>query len=779
MSPGRKESPAYQSQMMSSFSPQHHHEFPQEMLPMRMEILRCKDVSDPRAALNWFIKLLRRAKAPHPYPCTRTPQQDTFSASFVAGAYRDNRLGVKELRLKRIERLRKQQATVAEAQAAVVKTLAKMAASREAKRRARHSEKRRIFERAVLILQKLMRTILARRATRALVAKRFAERREKYKVQMAQRLQHWALRCLAFKFEMRQLEEEEYAGSSSGSEYEAEGAGCEKGEGRGSAGSTLRTAGVSTQDSLRSSLRSFDSRSSFGSAAPGEGGTAGPAAALRVAGAGEAAHSPHTPHHHHHEHTPKVNMFSAHLSKHQSEGVSAGVAVSINARMEFKHRKENEARLERLREERARRAQRPGAVAADMYVREGVDLTKVVCAMHVVQRAVRIFVAHRKARLRRNALVLVGWFLGRHLRSAPLELQVVARLGQPIFGHFWLAPRLRLSAKTPFFPKRVRRWHELRAEQRLHRRRQGWVHGSAPQPAPQLAKQLALARVRAERNVKLDAKIKKTSEAAEKSLLARDKPRSPPVGAGRGKRKGKTTPTAAAVPHRGRSKKRLNAMALAPVLIPDDEARVEESLQPSEPTTRCTRPNAASNAWNPALTGKAMQAYIHAYHDRVALSTGYHGKRRNMAVTIQSAMRGFMARRRRAALAAEREALRAKVAERSAKALMARIPAEVPDHSAAKQWLRDGNAPPRHVGRLEAAGAYVSPGAVDLSRTGRNAFWLGSPGSPAELLAAPNGLRSVGGSVRHLPGRQARAVGSSVNAMIGAGLGPYYPPVTT
>ena len=48
------------------------------------------------------------------------------------------------------------------------------------------------------------------------------------------------------------------------------------------------------------------------------------------------------------------------------EGASSGVVVSLDARVEFKHRKEAEAREERRREEAEARKARQGAKAADL-----------------------------------------------------------------------------------------------------------------------------------------------------------------------------------------------------------------------------------------------------------------------------------------------------------------------------------------------------------------------------------------------------------------------------
>jgi hypothetical protein len=238
--------------------------------------------------------------------------------------------------------------------------------------------------------------------------------------------------------------------------------------------------------------------------------------------------------------------------------------------------------------------------------------------------------------------------------------------------------------------------------------------------------------------------------------------------------------TATAFPaQRGARKNRPQALELAP--LPTEDAALEvahgPSTSPRPPVLRATKPHAATNAWNSAKTGRAMLAYIHAQHDKVAVNVGYHGKRRKHAITLQCLVRCFQARKRHRLLLEERERDRLKVSERAAKALMARIPSEAPDHSAARQWLKDGNAPSRHVGRLEASTRCVSPGAVDLSRTGRGAFWLGQSANAAHDAIVSPGLRAAGGQVRRTGGQG--AAGSSVRSMINFGLGPYYSPFTT
>lgn len=109
--------PNYESTSMSSFSGANFEGFPAEMLPIRMEVQRGKSVR----RVPFKFPSIRQTSRSKFLLASSVPEQQDFTSSFIAGAYRDTRMGITELRAKRMDRLRRQQEIVAAAQLAVAK----------------------------------------------------------------------------------------------------------------------------------------------------------------------------------------------------------------------------------------------------------------------------------------------------------------------------------------------------------------------------------------------------------------------------------------------------------------------------------------------------------------------------------------------------------------------------------------------------------------------------------------------------------------------------------
>jgi len=125
---------AYESENSGNYGQNQMEGFPPELLPVNLAIKRSKG--------------------------------NAFTNSFVAGAYRDTRMGVDDLRALRIERLRKKQSVIDAAKGTVaadierLKTLTALAAQRKADRQRRRFEA--MLHRGALALQKLCRKRSAR-----------------------------------------------------------------------------------------------------------------------------------------------------------------------------------------------------------------------------------------------------------------------------------------------------------------------------------------------------------------------------------------------------------------------------------------------------------------------------------------------------------------------------------------------------------------------------------------------------------------------------------------
>lgn len=194
-----KSCPGYTTSNMAAYNDERMAGFPQDCLPIQNELLRNSTVvieNDPSlpSALSLSLSLLFMRLQFTFYRvsffslCTSFSVaisflffcQNDFTSSFIAGMYQDSRMGVAELREKRMVRLRKQQATVAQAQAQVAaKVVAMEAKKQEAKARkklqaALAAARRReagIMRACAKIIQRAARARLARQKSFARLRK--------------------------------------------------------------------------------------------------------------------------------------------------------------------------------------------------------------------------------------------------------------------------------------------------------------------------------------------------------------------------------------------------------------------------------------------------------------------------------------------------------------------------------------------------------------------------------------------------------------------------------
>ena len=126
------------------------------------------------------------------------------------------------------------------------------------------------------------------------------------------------------------------------------------------------------------------------------------------------------------------------------------------------------------------------------------------------------------------------------------------------------------------------------------------------------------------------------------------------------------------------------------------------------------RPRAALHAF--ALSPEALATVVAAESQRL------HERRlqSNAAFSIQCGFRRWRCARRLFGVLRAAGELRREGAQHAMRAILERLPAEVPDATAAPQWLP-------HEGRSRASARLDrSPGPIDMSRSHRGAFWLGS-----------------------------------------------------
>lgn len=97
--------------------------------------------------------------------------------------------------------------------------------------------------------------------------------------------------------------------------------------------------------------------------------------------------------------------------------------------------------------------------------------------------------------------------------------------------------------------------------------------------------------------------------------------------------------------------------------------------------------------------------------------------------------------------------------EKTAKAIIARIPKEKPDRSCTSAWLQ-------YESMKVQTKRSVEHGVVDLSKTSRNPFWLHEMNDVMEHQR--NGLKNTG--------RASSIRSSSVSGILSSGLGPYFKP---
>lgn len=119
-----------------------------------------------------------------------------FTQSFVAGAYRDTRLGVTELRAKRIARIGQQRAVVISAQRTVLGRVKRIdnevRARRDVKRRSAAREQAKIFYQSARLLQCVIRGRIERKRMEALLQEKLEKRQEHQRtVDAAAILKRW------------------------------------------------------------------------------------------------------------------------------------------------------------------------------------------------------------------------------------------------------------------------------------------------------------------------------------------------------------------------------------------------------------------------------------------------------------------------------------------------------------------------------------------------------------------------------------------------------------
>lgn len=135
MSPSRKDGVGYLSSSMESFSTARFQGFPEEMSPIRRDVQRGKET--------------------------------TFSDSFVAGAYRDTRFGVADLRVKRMTRMKKQKEALGASQRRLEENIKRLEESRAETKSAKRAEIRRkklaIWTNATIVIQRCVRGRITRR----------------------------------------------------------------------------------------------------------------------------------------------------------------------------------------------------------------------------------------------------------------------------------------------------------------------------------------------------------------------------------------------------------------------------------------------------------------------------------------------------------------------------------------------------------------------------------------------------------------------------------------
>jgi len=172
----------YQTTHDQSFSPTNRLHFPTEMSPIRMEVQRAK--------------------------------HSDFSESFIGGMYRDNRMGVSELRQKRIRKLNKKRQAIAQAQGKVLVELKRLEAIKMNQEFLNEEKRQRIVQQqAAIIIQRMVRRRLSWNALWFNIHRLVElDKVNKIKEVYISKLQFWILDCLErrAKYKAAQIEQEKY-----------------------------------------------------------------------------------------------------------------------------------------------------------------------------------------------------------------------------------------------------------------------------------------------------------------------------------------------------------------------------------------------------------------------------------------------------------------------------------------------------------------------------------------------------------------------------------------
>lgn len=148
----------YVSTAMASYTESNLEGFPVELLPIRMNAQHFKGVNEPSIRC-----CCRRREFGYDFSVSL---QQAFTASFIAGMYHDTRMGVAELRSKRLDRLRQKQAVIENKKQAVQLEVDRIIEHRKQRaartiERARKRKEHHIF-RSTMLIQKLIRHRIAK-----------------------------------------------------------------------------------------------------------------------------------------------------------------------------------------------------------------------------------------------------------------------------------------------------------------------------------------------------------------------------------------------------------------------------------------------------------------------------------------------------------------------------------------------------------------------------------------------------------------------------------------
>mmetsp|Transcript_8187 Transcript_8187/g.15670 ORF Transcript_8187/g.15670 Transcript_8187/m.15670 type:complete len:744 (-) Transcript_8187:210-2441(-) len=677
----------YTTTSEACFSPLNRVGFPEELLPFRSALLRSRDTQ--------------------------------FTDSFVAGAYRDSRLGVAEMRAKRIERLRKQQATVEAAKLKVMSDLKRLEGQR--KRQDTEERKRERWKKlnttlnVAIVLQKMVRGRFVRRRIREARHGREKAKERAVKEFAASKIQKWALRCLARAYvALHQYDED----SNDSNDEEDEGE-EETGSGADSSGAAASLGGDTFNEAKEGGGRVFsmdDKRVAAGEGGErrkadgnvgtgsGGGGGGGDGGIQDTQGVG---------------HQKKLEMDATKESK--GSALTALAAAASEAAPVSKEKVKGGLLLgsfdgglgsfDRQRGQETAwakrdRQRRETLLLLDRFDEIGVPEAALHSSSVAVQSLARRVAASTSVTKIRNALRLVRWFLGTFFKSCPLHLKLEAiYLGRPLLNPRVQGDASRRLGYPILISKRLNEWQKLRPGLHLS------AHGGLARKSVVTARTLSYRKQ--QQQLGLEAAATATA-------------------AGRG----------------------------GPAAVGSAVTR---------------RPQLASKAFNDKTMSEYFR-YSKQEAERLKDVEKWETNREASALMLQAAWRAMTARkryRRRLTLAKE---VKAAEATRLARAMMLRIPTEEPDRTATQAWLvEDEKGVDTHKGKRGRGARGPGAGAVDMSRTARQVFWLeGGDDHGEKVRNAAVGMPNKGRGRVHLSGLNR---GPSAPHLLGAGLQGYYSPV--